>query len=90
MLGCGVVSVSIWLWATQGPSMSVIPTYSFLSASSLCLITGLIILATGFLGCVGAFLENQCMLIGVRMIFKTYFIIGRNMVDIRGGTGCQN
>ncbi|XP_005093032.1 tetraspanin-4 [Aplysia californica] len=81
LLGCGVLAVAIWLWGTRGTSVSVIPTYSFLSASSLCIIASVIILVIGFMGCCGAFLENQCLLIGYFVLVLLVFAL-----EITAGT----
>ncbi|XP_013062797.2 tetraspanin-4-like isoform X1 [Biomphalaria glabrata] len=75
LLGCGILAVAIWLWASRGPSTAVIPTYSFLSASSLCIISSVIILIIGFMGCCGAFLENQCLLIGYFILVLLVFAL---------------
>ena len=65
--------MGIWLQVNRGPFVSLLPAYSFLSASALCITAGAIILVVGFLGCCGAFLENQCMLIGVSVLYFIYF-----------------
>lgn len=75
LLGCGVLAVAIWLWSSRGPSTSVIPTQAFLSASSLCIISSIIILVIGFMGCCGAFLENQCLLIGYFILVLLVFAL---------------
>ncbi|CAL1541326.1 unnamed protein product [Lymnaea stagnalis] len=75
LLGCGVLAVAIWLWSSRGPSTSVIPTHAFLSASSLCIISSIIILVIGFMGCCGAFLENQCLLIGYFILVLLVFAL---------------
>lgn len=72
LMGCGVLAVAVWLWSTRGESVSIIPTHTFLSASSLCVISSIIILIIGFMGCCGAFIENQCLLIGVSDVLSTY------------------
>ncbi|KAK6191553.1 hypothetical protein SNE40_003212 [Patella caerulea] len=74
-LGCGVLSLGVWLHVNRGPYMSLVPAYSFLSASSLCITAGCIILIVGFLGCCGAFLENQCMLIGYFVLVLLIFTL---------------
>ena len=68
LLGCGVLSLGLWLQVNRGPQISILPSYTFLSASALCITAGAIILLIGFLGCCGAFYENQCMLIGVSYV----------------------
>lgn len=75
LVGCAVLAVAIWVWASRGTSMAVIPTYSFLSSSSLGIICGVLILCIGFLGCCGAFFENQCLLIGYFLLVLFVFAL---------------
>ncbi|XP_041365676.1 tetraspanin-9-like [Gigantopelta aegis] len=81
LLGCGVLALGIWLQVNRGPFVSLLPAYSFLSASALCITAGAIILVVGFLGCCGAFLENQCMLIGYFVMVLLIFAL-----EITAGT----
>jgi tetraspanin-9 len=81
LLGCGVLAVAIWLWGSHGESVSIIPTHTFLSASSLCIISSILILIIGFMGCCGAFLENQCLLIGYFVLVLLVFSL-----EITAGT----
>ncbi|GFN86791.1 tetraspanin [Plakobranchus ocellatus] len=75
LLGCAVLAVAIWVWSSRGTSVAVIPTYSFLSSSSLGIIAGILVLAVGFLGCCGAFFENQCLLIGYFVLVLLVFAL---------------
>ncbi|GFS01828.1 tetraspanin [Elysia marginata] len=75
LVGCAVLTVAIWVWASRGTSMAVIPTYSFLTSSSLGIIAGVLILGIGFLGCLGAFFENQCLLIGYFVLVLFVFAL---------------
>ncbi|XP_046369144.1 tetraspanin-4-like isoform X2 [Haliotis rufescens] len=81
LMGCGVLALGIWLQFNRGPFVSMLPAYSFLSASALCITAGAIILIVGFLGCCGAFLENQCMLIGYFVMVLLIFAL-----EITAGT----
>ena len=65
LLGCAVLGIGIWLQVSKGSYASVVPNVSFLGASVLCIIAGVLILIIGFFGCCGAIMENQCMLLTV-------------------------
>ncbi|KAL8609073.1 hypothetical protein ACOMHN_033666 [Nucella lapillus] len=80
LLGCGVLSLGVWLQANRGPHTTLLPAYSYLSASVLCIIAGAVILFVGFMGCCGAFYENQCMLVG-------YFVLGMLIFTLEIGAG---
>lgn len=75
LLGCGVLSLGVWLQISRSPHISILPTHAFVSASALCITAGAIILIVGFLGCCGAFLENQCMLIGYFILVLLIFTL---------------
>ncbi|XP_070199457.1 tetraspanin-4-like isoform X2 [Littorina saxatilis] len=75
LLGCGVLSLGVWLQINRSPHISILPTHAFLSASALCITAGAIILLVGFLGCCGAFYENQCMLIGYFIMVLLIFTL---------------
>jgi len=68
LLGCAVLGIGIWLQVSKGSYASVIPNISFLGASVLCIVTGVLILIIGFFGCCGAIMENQCMLLTVSVV----------------------
>lgn len=81
LLGCGVLSLGLWLQMNRSPHIAILPTHTFLSASALCITAGAIILLVGFLGCCGTFYENQCMLIGYFIMLLLIFIL-----EITAGT----
>jgi len=60
-----VLGIGIWLQVSKGSYASIIPNVSFLGASVLCIVAGVLILIIGFFGCCGAIMESQCMLITV-------------------------
>ena len=64
-MGCAVLGIGIWLQVSKGSYASIIPNVSFLGASVLCIVAGVLILIIGFFGCCGAIMESQCMLITV-------------------------
>ncbi|KAL5007857.1 hypothetical protein ScPMuIL_016663 [Solemya velum] len=68
LLGCGVLSVGIWMRINRGEYMDLLPSVGFLSATTLCIVSGAVILVVGFCGFCGALMENKCLLI-------MYFII---------------
>lgn len=80
LLGCGVLSLGVWLHVNRSAHTTVLSSYSFLSASVLCIIAGTIVLFVGFMGCCGAFYENQCMLVG-------YFVLGMLIFTLEIGAG---
>jgi len=65
LLGCGVLTVGIWMHVNQAPYSVLLPNTSFLSATVLTICTGAILFVVGFCGCLGAILESQCVLIVV-------------------------
>ncbi|PVD33518.1 hypothetical protein C0Q70_04774 [Pomacea canaliculata] len=81
LLGCGMLSLGVWLQLNRTPHVSLMPTHAFLSASALCITAGAIVLVVGFLGCCGAFLENQCMLVG-------YFVMVLLIFTMEVTAGC--
>ena len=68
-MGCAVLGIGIWLQVSKGSYASIIPNVSFLGASVLCIVAGVMILIIGFFGCCGAIMESQCMLITVCACF---------------------
>ena len=65
LLGCAMMGIGIWLHVTKGPYASVMPSYNFVSATTLCIAAGVVAIVVGFFGCCGAIIENQCMLLTV-------------------------
>ena len=65
LLGCAILGIGIWLHIAKGSYADLAPSFKFLSATSLCIAAGAIVLVVGFFGCCGAIMENQCMLLTV-------------------------
>nr|XP_058160899.1 tetraspanin-4 isoform X1 [Dasypus novemcinctus] len=61
--GCGVLGVGIWLAATQGHFATLSPSFPSLSAANLLIVAGTLVMAIGFVGCVGAVKEHKCLLL---------------------------
>ncbi len=60
-----MLGIGIWLHVSKGAYASLAPSFNFLSATALCIAAGAIVLLVGFLGCCGAIMENQCLLLTV-------------------------
>ena len=82
-MGCAVLGIGIWLQVSKGSYASIIPNVSFLGASVLCIVAGVMILIIGFFGCCGAIMESQCMLITVCACYT----IGCNHMHHQLGNG---
>lgn len=63
--GCGILGVGIWLAATQGNFATLSSSFPSLSAANLLIATGTLVMAIGFVGCIGAIKENRCLLLTV-------------------------
>lgn len=63
--GCGILGVGIWLAATQGNFATLSSSFPSLSAANLLIVTGSLVMAIGFVGCIGAIKEHRCLLLTV-------------------------
>lgn len=75
LLGCATLGIGIWLHINKGAYASLSPSFNFLSVTALCIAAGTIVLIVGFLGCCGAIMENQCMLLTYFVVVSIIFIL---------------
>ncbi|XP_074660355.1 tetraspanin-9-like [Tubulanus polymorphus] len=69
LMGCGLVTMGIYLHVNKGPYMSALaPGFNYLSASTIILTAGLFSLIIGFVACCGVLADSKCMMM-------TYFLI---------------
>lgn len=68
LAGCAILGVGIWLYLAYGGYATLLPSYSALSADSLCIAAGVVTFVIAFLGCCGSWFQNKCLLI-------TYFLL---------------
>ncbi|KAG7225565.1 hypothetical protein INR49_004971 [Caranx melampygus] len=61
--GCGLLGVGVWLSVSQGSFATLSPSFPSLSAANLIITLGIVVMVTGFLGCLGAIKENKCLLL---------------------------
>ncbi|PIO32676.1 hypothetical protein AB205_0217190 [Aquarana catesbeiana] len=61
--GCGILGVGVWLAVTQGKFATLSISFPSLSAASLFMVTGSVIMVVGFIGCLGAVTEHRCLLL---------------------------
>nr|XP_033816678.1 tetraspanin-4-like isoform X2 [Geotrypetes seraphini] len=83
--GCGILGVGIWLAVTQGKFATLSYSFPSLSAASLFMVIGSMIMVIGFIGCLGAVTENRCLLLTFFLLLLLIFlleIIGMLMVII--------
>lgn len=78
LLGCTILGIGIWLHIAKGNYAPLMPNFSYLSASALCMSAGAVMLLVGFFGCCGAIMEHQCLLITV----------SHNILPLTTGSNC--
>lgn len=72
--GCGILGVGVWLAVTQGKFATLSYTFPSLSAASLFMVTGSVIMVVGFIGCLGAVTERRCLLLSFFIILLVIFL----------------
>nr|KAF6468472.1 tetraspanin 4 [Rousettus aegyptiacus] len=73
--GCGILGVGIWLAATQGNFATLSSSFPSLSAANLLIVTGTLVMAIGFVGCIGAIKENRCLLLTFFVMLLLVFLL---------------
>ncbi|XP_060039799.1 tetraspanin-4 isoform X1 [Erinaceus europaeus] len=73
--GCGILGVGIWLAATQGDFATLSSSFPSLSAANLLMVTGALVMAIGFVGCVGAIQEHKCLLLSFFLLLLLVFLL---------------
>ncbi|XP_029440015.1 tetraspanin-4-like [Rhinatrema bivittatum] len=73
--GCGILGVGIWLAVTQGKFATLSYSFPSLSAASLFMVTGSMIMVVGFIGCLGAVTENRCLLLTFFILLLIIFLL---------------
>lgn len=73
--GCGILGVGVWLAVTQGKFATLSYTFPSLSAASLFMVTGSVIMVVGFIGCLGAVTEHRCLLLTFFIVLLIIFLL---------------
>ncbi|KAF6334620.1 tetraspanin 4 [Rhinolophus ferrumequinum] len=73
--GCGILGVGIWLAATQGNFATLSSSFPSLSAANLLIVTGSLVMAIGFVGCIGAIKEHRCLLLTFFVMLLLVFLL---------------
>ncbi|XP_059584192.1 tetraspanin-4 isoform X3 [Alligator mississippiensis] len=66
--GCGALGVGVWLSLSQGRFSALSLSFPSLGIAGLFLAAGAVVMAVGFVGCLGASTEHRCLLL-------TFFVI---------------
>ncbi|MEE6482617.1 hypothetical protein FKM82_013297 [Ascaphus truei] len=73
--GCGILGVGVWLAVTQGKFATLSISFPSLSAASLLMVTGSVIMVVGFIGCLGAVTEHRCLLLTFFVVLLIIFLL---------------
>ncbi|XP_068097473.1 tetraspanin-4-like isoform X1 [Hyperolius riggenbachi] len=73
--GCGILGVGVWLAVTQGKFATLSISFPSLSAASLFMVTGSVIMVVGFIGCLGAVTEHRCLLLSFFVVLLIIFLL---------------
>ncbi|XP_053546810.1 tetraspanin-4 isoform X2 [Bombina bombina] len=73
--GCGILGVGVWLAVTQGKFATLSISFPSLSAASLFMVTGSVIMVVGFIGCLGAVTEHRCLLLTFFVVLLIIFLL---------------
>ncbi|CAH2318870.1 tetraspanin-4 isoform X1 [Pelobates cultripes] len=73
--GCGILGVGVWLAVTQGKFATLSISFPSLSAASLFMVTGSVIMVVGFIGCLGAVTEHRCLLLTFFVVLLIIFVL---------------
>ncbi|XP_070563789.1 tetraspanin-4-like [Ptychodera flava] len=75
LVGLAVMSVGIWLRVSKGDYGTLVTSVPYASAANLIIAVGLIVMIIGFVGCLGAWKENKCLLMTFFILLLIIFII---------------
>lgn len=79
LIGCGLLGIGIYAKTGKSGYIDIAETLSeeskYITAGNLVLAVGVIILVVAFLGCCGACMENQCMLLGFFILLSIILIL---------------
>ncbi|XP_069461328.1 tetraspanin-4-like [Ambystoma mexicanum] len=73
--GCGILGVGVWLAVTQGKFATLSHAFPSLSAASLFMVAGSVIMVVGFIGCLGALTEHRCLLLTFFVVLLVIFLL---------------
>uniref|UniRef100_UPI00398EC5EA tetraspanin-4-like isoform X2 n=1 Tax=Pristiophorus japonicus TaxID=55135 RepID=UPI00398EC5EA len=89
--GCGILGVGVWLVITQGNFVTLSSSFPSLTAANFFIAAGSVIMIVGFLGCLGAVIENRCLLLSffvvlliiflLEMIIGILYLCGQDMIN---------
>ncbi|XP_043535459.1 tetraspanin-4 [Chiloscyllium punctatum] len=73
--GCGLLGVGVWLVVTQGNFVTLSSSFPSLTAANFFIAAGSVIMIVGFLGCLGAVIENRCLLLSFFVVLLIIFLL---------------
>lgn len=73
--GCGILGVGVWLAVTQGHFATLSSTFPSLTAATLFMVMGSVIMVIGFIGCLGAVTEHRWLLLSFFVILLIIFLL---------------
>uniref|UniRef100_T1IXV8 Uncharacterized protein n=1 Tax=Strigamia maritima TaxID=126957 RepID=T1IXV8_STRMM len=73
LAGCAILGVGIWLYVAYGGYANLLPSYSALSADSLCIAAGSLTFILAFFGYCGSWFQNRCLLITYLILTSIVF-----------------
>ncbi|XP_038238126.1 tetraspanin-7-like isoform X1 [Dermochelys coriacea] len=78
--GCGALGVGLWLALSQGRFSTLSLSLPSLGVAGLVMAAGAVVMALGFLGCLGAATEQRCLL-------RTFFVVLLTIIllELSGG-----
>ncbi|XP_032869364.1 tetraspanin-4-like [Amblyraja radiata] len=73
--GCGILGVGVWLVVTQGNFVTLSSSFPSLTVANFFIAAGSVIMIVGFLGCIGAVIENRCLLLSFFVVLLIIFLL---------------
>ncbi|XP_077994674.1 tetraspanin-4-like [Glandiceps talaboti] len=75
ILGIAILGIGIWIRVTKGDYATLTSSIPMASAANLIIAVGIIVMIVGFVGCLGAWKENQCLLLTFFFLMLIIFIM---------------
>uniref|UniRef100_A0A8C4WSA6 Tetraspanin-4-like n=1 Tax=Gopherus evgoodei TaxID=1825980 RepID=A0A8C4WSA6_9SAUR len=73
--GCGALGVGLWLALSQGRFSALSLSLPSLGVAGLVMAAGAVVMAVGFLGCLGAATEQRCLLLTFFVVLLTIVLL---------------
>jgi len=75
ILGIAILGIGIWVRTTKGDYATLTSSIPMASAANLFIAVGIIVMIVGFVGCLGAWKESQCLLMTFFILLLLIFIL---------------